>query len=897
MISSTRSAFRDLPSEPLAGTRPRNNFRIALLVWVLCLVVYNANMREIGAADSFPARFLPFGIWRYRTLALDPIAHITAQGRKIDVPPGEAGGKAYWLVRGIHGQVISLYPIAIPVLLAPLYAPAVYYLDAKGWEQWRLDWLARMMEKLSASLIAATSAALLYLALRRRVETRMALLLTFAYAFATTTWMIGSQALWQHGLTELLIAGALWVVTGPRTTRAVVATGLACGLMACNRPPDSLLAAAIGLYGLCWAGRKAPWLVLSAVAPVLLLMTYNLRIVGHWAGGYGLIGKTDSFAYNPVAGVLGLLLSPTRGLFVYSPFLLFVVVFAGRIWRDRESRFLSVAMGAAILLQLALYAKLDWRQGASWGPRWLTSALPMLVWMLVPVLRGLRRVGWALFLMGCLAGAAIEGVGAFWYTGVSNAAVCDLPAGQGGLRAAWSPRNSPFLAELRHPAAVAELTTAVRGSLEIARADDGEALSMASGKPLHIEGWALADGRTPSEVLIMLDGQMVGSTREFFARPDVTKAPGVPFASGWRLKLPARPIEPGAHLLAVMVRAFERGNVIFLVDHKFTISAAGTANPEMRARQAAEAIAAHQQGPGYWLTTFTKGTLYREPQGELNTFLNAVMTDLLAPVAEEAGLGESVRRVRRYLTAQIEEDGLVRYHGRLEPADIGKLGCVITPDSDDTALVWRVAPPADRKRLAPALATLRQYRTPEGLYRTWLATREHYQCLDPGANPNPPDIGIQMHVFMMLAKEDPPAARALCRALGKQVKDELWVYYRSAPLVPLLRQAELHNAGCDIQLAPTALTRIAEGQQIWVTAVQYLDRFARKGARRPAAAEVSELLGTMSRDSFALVRQTPPLLFHNDQTATVPRYYWSEDAGYAIWLRLYFENQRARSAH
>jgi hypothetical protein len=28
------------------------------------------------------------------------------------------------------------------------------------------------------------------------------------------------------------------------------------------------------------------------------------------------------------------------------------------------------------------------------------------------------------------------------------------------------------------------------------------------------------------------------------------------------------------------------------------------------------------------------------------------------------------------------------------------------------------------------------------------------------------------------------------------------------------------------------------------------------------------------------------LLYHNDLTATVPRYYWSEDVGYALWLRL-----------
>jgi 4-hydroxybenzoate polyprenyltransferase len=40
----------------------------ALLLGLLCLLVYNANLRWIGAGDTFPARYLPLGIWRHGTL-------------------------------------------------------------------------------------------------------------------------------------------------------------------------------------------------------------------------------------------------------------------------------------------------------------------------------------------------------------------------------------------------------------------------------------------------------------------------------------------------------------------------------------------------------------------------------------------------------------------------------------------------------------------------------------------------------------------------------------------------------------------------------------------------------------------------------------------------------------
>ncbi|HYF65922.1 MAG TPA: hypothetical protein VD886_24040, partial [Herpetosiphonaceae bacterium] len=50
---------------------------------------------------------------------------------------------------------------------------------------------------------------------------------------------------------------------------------------------------------------------------------------------------------------------------------------------------------------------------------------------------------------------------------------------------------------------------------------------------------------------------------------------------------------------------------------------------------------------------------------------------------------------------------------------------------------------------------------------------------------------------------------------------------------------------------------------------------------------IRNLLLRLGSDDFAELRRSPPLLYHNDLSATVSRFYWSEDAGYALWLRLY----------
>ena len=316
------------------------------------------------------------------------------------------------------------------------------------------------------------------------------------------------------------------------------------------------------------------------------------------------------------------------------------------------------------------------------------------------------------------------------------------------------------------------------------------------------------------------------------------------------------------------------------------------------ARLAAGMLAERQQGPGYWLTAYTDQARFENPREEMNTFTNAVMIDIAGPVAEDARITSLIGRTRAFLASQIEADGLVRYHGRPDAPTIGKLGCVITPDADDTALVWRIAPDTHRELLSKALAKLAEFRAADGLYRTWLAPRDRYKCIDPGQDPNPTDIGIQMHVLMLLAQVDRPAAFALCGALSKRSSDDgVWVYYKAAPLIPMLRLTDLHNADCALQLPPSRLRTAVPGQAVWLEVVRLLGRIERAQAAPAEYSRAAEVLRRLAARKFSLLKSAPPLLYHNDFTAHVRRFYWSEDVGYALWLRLYFESEGAGAPH
>lgn len=876
------------PTDASRPVRDHSALRASVAIGLFCFVVYNLNFRSISAGDTYPARYIPFALWHWHTVLLDPIADIASQGwtpikpRKSKEPPKSVDPQeAFWAVQLPQGHLVSLYPVTTPVLLSPLYLPAVAYLSATGWDPQELDRSARIMEKVLASLLASASAALFFLLVRRRADVRPALLLTFAYAFGTTTWVISSQALWQHGVAELLVVCALFLLTGECTRGRAVAAGLVLGLLACNRPPDAIIAAALGAYGLWWAARFAPLLVAAAVTPAVPLLAYNLGTVGHYAGAYGLVGDPSFFDHNVLFGLAGLLFSPTKGLFIFSPFLIFAAFCPIRMIRDKRARGIAIAALAAVVVQVLLYAAADWRQGGSWGPRWLTDLVPILVWMLAwiaPSLGGLRR---AVFVLTVAAAITIEAIGAFWYTGASNAGVYASATEPNPMRSAWQFRNAPFIAELRHRRAPLELMASARGYLDVMTFGIAP-----KGREIELEGWALTSGRSPQEVIALLDGHPAASTSGFGPRPDVTRALGAPNPSGWSLRIPATNLSPEKHTVALLARAYRGGDTRLFAKG----SLAGRMDLASAARRAAHTLAIRQQQPGYWLTSFTNQLRFEHPGVEMNTYLQAVMLDILNPVAKQASLEFNLDRARQFLTQQIEADGLVRYHGLPDAPTIGTLGCAITPDADDTALVWRIAPSARRELVPRALHKIAEYRTAAGLYRTWLAPKDRYQCIDPGSDPDPADFGIQMHVFLWLANVDRAAADAHCAALKRSVNDDrAWVYYKSAPLIPILRQADLRESGCSLRLPESRQKTTVPGQELWISAARLLDRARSGEGERPSPAEVRALLEEFSADDFLYVRRFPPLVYHNDQTASVPRFYWSEEYGYALWLRLYFE--------
>jgi hypothetical protein len=433
-------------------TRPRqapSRRAVTLAVFLTCLVLYNANCRLIGAGDTRPARLLPFAILTRGTLHLDTV--------------GPHPADAHWLATR-RGHVVSIYPIVLPVLTAPLFLPAAIAVTAVPTSHWRFETIGELTEKGVASLVAALSVVVVLLTLRQLTTERNSLILTAAYAFGTQTWSTSSQALWQHGMGQLLLALVLLLlVRFGASPRAAFAVGVLCGLTVFNRPPNALFALAIAAFFLVRGRGSRLRFGLGAAAASLPFLVYNLYFFARPLGGYQMLLGTTVFQHSIPDGVAALLVSPGKGLLVFAPFFLFLA--AGRRFALGAAGPLPMLfLGIAFAAQLLLYGTTDWRAGWSYGPRFLTDALPFLTIALVsPLERLLHPLPRMLFVVCLVFGFFVQAVGVFCF-----------PKGGSYLLSKeqfWKPSGAQFLVEAK--AGLARPDYLVRAAQWIGRTRSG----------------------------------------------------------------------------------------------------------------------------------------------------------------------------------------------------------------------------------------------------------------------------------------------------------------------------------------------------------------------------------------------------------------------------------------
>jgi hypothetical protein len=185
---------------------------------------------------------------------------------------------------------------------------------------------------------------------------------------------------------------------------------------------------AAGLY-LVWRERGQLRPFVTAAVPVLaVLLLYNFVYLGS-PFELGQLAAAEELARQKTGssriwqtplqvGLAGLLFSPSRGLLVYSPVVLFSLWGLVRGVRKTEWRPLMLPLGVAMLAVWVLSGlHYDWWGGWSYGYRHIVDTMPVLALGLLPVLDRILANRALLGVFGVLFcwSAMVQAVGALAY--------------------------------------------------------------------------------------------------------------------------------------------------------------------------------------------------------------------------------------------------------------------------------------------------------------------------------------------------------------------------------------------------------------------------------------------------------------------------------------------------
>jgi|GEM_PF-656404 len=328
----------------------------------------------------------------------------------------------YYLSRTTKPDVyVSSYGAVTGLFALPFVAAVHPFVDDLP-ERSELLWL---LCKLAASFAVAGGAWFLFLIAADHLRLSTAVIFTLCFGLATSAWSVSSQTLWQHAPGEFFLALGMFCLFRRGQGWTQYLAGLAFGLAFMCRPTNSVAVIA-GLLVLLADWRAVLRYLAGGLPVAIAFFAYNL----HYFDKLIAFGQVTALAErlgsgNTAAlwhhsfwkGLAGVLVSPSRGLLVFSPVLVVSAWAALGIWRNRRWLPLRAAAIAALGIVLVTAQWSGWWGGWSYGYRLVVDTSILLAFLAIPVAEKIRARRSLILIVGLLTvwSVGVQVLGVFAY--------------------------------------------------------------------------------------------------------------------------------------------------------------------------------------------------------------------------------------------------------------------------------------------------------------------------------------------------------------------------------------------------------------------------------------------------------------------------------------------------
>lgn len=323
-----------------------------------------------------------FALDRYLPLPLDPAIY----------PGMDADGLPYQIVRE-QGHLYYLYPPGSSLLSLPFVALldrlGVSVLRAGGRYDFRAE---RFVQGLLASALMAGLTVVLYLTGRMLLPPLWSLGVALGSAFGTSVWSTASRVLWSHTWEIVLLGFVVLLLVRLEVGRdqghpIVLATLLAWCYF--TRPLSIIPLLAVGVFLVLFQRHLVPRFALATAAWLAAFVALSWSLYGTLLPPYY---RESNFQLSGLPSALAAhLVSPSRGLLVFTPAVLFIgyLLARYRAWLP-VPRLVGLALVVVGVHLAAISSFGIWWAGESYGPRYTTDLVPWFALLAMIGLSGPR---------------------------------------------------------------------------------------------------------------------------------------------------------------------------------------------------------------------------------------------------------------------------------------------------------------------------------------------------------------------------------------------------------------------------------------------------------------------------------------------------------------------------
>ena len=379
----------------------KNRWFFAILLFIFSFSIFIINFRYVGCGDTQPNELLPISFIKEGNFDFN----------EFFLPSRLPYG-----FRNVKGRIVSVYPIVSGVLSIPLY----FFAHSLGIDIFKYRFILAL---LSASMICSLSAVFLYFTLRnttKREET--AAIFSLIYCFATPVLSVISRGLWSHTASLLFITISLFLIFDKKGKFSKYC-GFSLGLAIWSRPSNIFMVIFLMAYLYLKQRGSFKWFLVMFFISLSMLFIYSYQYLDS-IFVLGQYQDISGFNSGLLAGLLGLLISPSRGILVYSPIFLFSFVYMFYMFFSNKFPVVYRYLTLGSLSVILLFSKWHmWWGGQSFGYRIISDIVPILIIFLTIVWERLiinRRYLKIIFMILLLFSVYTHLLGAFVYPGGFN---------------------------------------------------------------------------------------------------------------------------------------------------------------------------------------------------------------------------------------------------------------------------------------------------------------------------------------------------------------------------------------------------------------------------------------------------------------------------------------------